>query len=178
VQNHVSPYFADVVWKGISTRYVRMGLNGTSPSKTCAVSGCLSVRGPTQKNWRERQKSLLVHALYDYSFPPDLSRQVLRDYRELNLPHNTFALRCGHYTSGCFPSMWSWVCHVQVSAQKPLNTVARALWGYFQVPAVPGQTNVKPECHAVPRIRRGRDGYSGFCNVLCLKAFSGPCYRK
>src|SRR5688572_207769 len=26
--NHVSPYFADVVWRGLSTRHVREGLDG------------------------------------------------------------------------------------------------------------------------------------------------------
>ena len=26
--NHVSPYFADVVWRGLSTRHVRQGLDG------------------------------------------------------------------------------------------------------------------------------------------------------
>jgi hypothetical protein len=47
--------------------------------------------------------SLLVHALYDYSFLPNLSRELLQDYTNLNLPHSTCALRCGHYTSGVFP---------------------------------------------------------------------------
>jgi hypothetical protein len=104
VQNHVSPYFADVVWRGISTRHVRKGLEGNitleelrdiwMPISPKAYIGKLPGRG---------QKSLLVHALYDYSFPPDLSQEVLRDYRELDIPHSTFALHCGHYTSGVFP---------------------------------------------------------------------------
>jgi len=104
VQNHVSPYFADVVWKGISTRYVRMGLNGNITLEDLrSIWMPISPRAYAKKLAGTGKKSLLVHALYDYSFPPDLSRQVLRDYRELNLPHNTFALRCGHYTSGVFP---------------------------------------------------------------------------
>ena len=44
-----------------------------------------------------------MHALYDYTFPHRLSEVVLRDYRALGLPHSTFALYCGHYTSGVFP---------------------------------------------------------------------------
>lgn len=104
VQNHVSPYFADVVWKGISTRYVRMGLNGNITLEDLRrIWMPISPRAYAKKLAGTGKKSLLVHALYDYSFPPDLSRQVLRDYRELNLPHNTLALRCGHYTSGVFP---------------------------------------------------------------------------
>ena len=49
------------------------------------------------------KKTLLVHALYDYSFPHDLSLEVLKDFRERNLRHSAFALYCGHYTSGEFP---------------------------------------------------------------------------
>ena len=49
------------------------------------------------------KKSLLVNALYDHSFLPHLSEQVLEDYRSLQLPHRTLTLRCGHYTSGAFP---------------------------------------------------------------------------
>ena len=104
VQNHVSPYVADVVWRGLSTRYVRMGLEGKitleelrdiwMPISPKAYAGKLAGTG---------QKSLLVHALYDYTFPPDLSLEVLRDYGKFCLPHSTFALPCGHYTSGVFP---------------------------------------------------------------------------
>jgi hypothetical protein len=104
VQNHVSPYFADVVWRGLSTRHVRKGLDGNilleelrdiwMPISPKAYVGRLPGTG---------KKSLLVHALYDYSFPPDLSQEVLRDYSELDIPHSAFALPCGHYTSGVFP---------------------------------------------------------------------------
>ncbi len=62
------------------------------------------------------KSSLLVHALYDHSFLPYLSLQVLQDYRELGLPHSVLTLHCGHYTSGEFPfnvylgySMCSWL---------------------------------------------------------------------
>ena len=49
------------------------------------------------------KKTLLVHALYDYSFLPELSQEVIQDYEDLQLPHSTFTLHCGHYTSGVFP---------------------------------------------------------------------------
>ncbi len=104
VQNHVSPYVADVVWRGLSTRYVRMGLEGKitledlrdiwMPISPKAYAGKLAGSG---------KKSLLVHALYDYTFPPDLSLEVLRDYAKFRLPHSALAMRCGHYTSGVFP---------------------------------------------------------------------------
>jgi hypothetical protein len=104
VQNHVSPYFADVVWRGISTRHVRMGLEGNiTLEELREIWMPISPKAYAKKLAGTGKKSLLVHALYDYSFPPDLSLVVLQDYREFNLPHSTFALRCGHYTSGVFP---------------------------------------------------------------------------
>jgi hypothetical protein len=104
VQNHISPYFADVVWDGISTRYVRMGLEGHVELEDLRrIWMPISPKAYAAKLAGTGKKSLLVHALYDYSFPPDLSQVVLRDYRELQLAHSTFALPCGHYTSGVFP---------------------------------------------------------------------------
>ncbi len=104
VQNHVSPYFADVVWKGISTRHVRKGLEGKITLEELRdIWMPISPRAYFKKLSGTGQKSLLVHALFDYSFPPDLSRIVLQDYHELGIPHSSFALRCGHYTSGIFP---------------------------------------------------------------------------
>jgi hypothetical protein len=104
VQNHISPYFADVVWEGISTRYVRMGL-GTNISleDLRAIWMPISPKAYVKKLAGTDKKSLLIHALYDFSFPPCLSQEILRDYRDLRLPHSTLALHCGHYTSGVFP---------------------------------------------------------------------------
>lgn len=104
VLNHVSPYFADVVWRGISTRHVRRGLEGNITLEELRdIWMPISPRAYFKKLPGTGKKSLLVHALYDCSFPPDLSQEVIRDYRELEIPHSTFALRCGHYTSGVFP---------------------------------------------------------------------------
>jgi len=104
VQNHISPYFADVVWNGISTRYVRMGLEGGIALEDLReIWMPISPRAYVSRLAGAGKKSLLVHALYDFSFPPDLSQVVLRDYRRLGLPHSAFAMPCGHYTSGVFP---------------------------------------------------------------------------
>jgi hypothetical protein len=53
-------------------------------------------------NGRE-MRNLLVWARYDSSFLPVYSRQVLESFRARNLPHEVFALPCGHYTTGQFP---------------------------------------------------------------------------
>ncbi|HYK91175.1 MAG TPA: abhydrolase domain-containing 18 [Acidobacteriota bacterium] len=104
VQNHVSPYFADVVWSGISTRHVRAGLEGhVTLEDLRKIWLPISPKAYFRKLTGSGKGSLLVHALYDYSFLPHLSEQVLHDYRELKIPHSTLALHCGHYTSGEFP---------------------------------------------------------------------------
>jgi hypothetical protein len=104
VQNHISPYFADVVWRGISTHHVRAGLEGKIDLEDLRrIWMPISPKAYMRKLVGFGKKSLLVHALYDYSFLPDLSQEVLKDYRELGLEHSTFTLHCGHYTSGVFP---------------------------------------------------------------------------
>ena len=104
VQNHVSPYFADVVWRGLSTRHVRRGLEGNITLEELRdIWMPISPKAYFKKLSGTGKKSLLVHALYDYSFPPDLSQEVLQDYRDLEIPHSAFAMHCGHYTSGVFP---------------------------------------------------------------------------
>jgi hypothetical protein len=104
VQNHISPYFADVVWKGISTRHVLKSLEGNiSLPELRDIWMPISPKAHFKKLSGTGKKTLLVHALYDYTFPADLSMQVLQDFRDHRLPHATFALRCGHYTSGVFP---------------------------------------------------------------------------
>ena len=40
--NHISPYFADVVWSGLSTTTCGRGSTATSTSSVCGASGCRS----------------------------------------------------------------------------------------------------------------------------------------
>ena len=104
VQNHISPYFADVVWRGMATRYVRMGLEGNITLEDLReIWMPISPKAYARKLMGTGKKSLLVHALYDFTFLPELSQVVLNDYRKLGLQHSVFALPCGHYTSGVFP---------------------------------------------------------------------------
>lgn len=48
-------------------------------------------------------RSLLIWAKHDSSFLPVYSKQVLKTFREMDLPHEVFTLPCGHYTTGQFP---------------------------------------------------------------------------
>jgi hypothetical protein len=100
--NHISPYFADVVWRGISTRHVREGLDGHIELDLLrALWTPISPHGFLER-LRDRQ-TLLVYARYDLTFPLDLSEDLVRTFRDLGVPHETAVLRCGHYSTGKTP---------------------------------------------------------------------------
>jgi hypothetical protein len=100
--NHISPYFADVVWRGLSTRHVREGLDGhVDLDLLRALWAPISPRLFLER-LRDRQ-TLLVYARYDLTFPVDLSEDLVRAFREQNIPHDVAILRCGHYSTGVTP---------------------------------------------------------------------------
>jgi dienelactone hydrolase len=100
--NHISPWFADVVWRGLSTRHVREGLNGHIELEQL------------RRLWRpispycfldqvRDKRTLLVYAKYDLTFPVDLSQQLVGEFERRGLPHQVAVLPCGHYSSGTAP---------------------------------------------------------------------------
>jgi pimeloyl-ACP methyl ester carboxylesterase len=100
--NHISPYFADVVWRGLSTRHVRAGLDGH-----IELDLLRALWKPISPRWylerlRDR-KTLLVYARYDLTFPVDLSEDLVREFGNLRVPHEVVVLRCGHYSTGKTP---------------------------------------------------------------------------
>jgi hypothetical protein len=100
--NHISPYFADVVWRGISTRHVRDGMNGhIELDRLRALWRPISPRVYLDRV-RDR-RTLLVYARYDLSFPVDLSEDLVAAFRDERIPHEVAVLRCGHYSTGKTP---------------------------------------------------------------------------
>ncbi len=100
--NHISPYFADVVWRGLSTRHVREGLDGHIDLATLRANWApISPRSYLER-LRDR-KTLLVYARYDLTFPVDLSQNLVRSFRERDIPHEVAVLHCGHYSTGKAP---------------------------------------------------------------------------
>jgi hypothetical protein len=100
--NHVSPHFADVVWRGLSTRHVREGLDGHVD-----LDLLRALWKPISPWWyldrlRDR-RTLLVYARYDLTFPVDLSRDLVKEFRRREVPHQLTVLRCGHYSTGKAP---------------------------------------------------------------------------
>ena len=100
--NHVSPYFGDVVWRGLSTEHVRQGLEGNVD-----VDQLRDLWRPISP-WsfidrlRDR-KTLMVYARYDLTFPVDLSLKLIEELRKRGIPLEVAVLPCGHYSTGVAP---------------------------------------------------------------------------
>ena len=102
VFNHVSGYVADVVWRGISTRHVRAGIEGALtleelreawlPISPMSYVGRLAAQ--------RRRPMRFIAARHDLTFPADLSHEVIAGVRATGVPVNVSWLPCGHYTSG------------------------------------------------------------------------------
>ena len=100
--NHVSPYFADVVWRGLSTRHVRAGLDGHVTLDALREYWIPISPWPFIDRVRDR-RVLLVYAQYDLTFPVDLSRAFIHEFKRRQLPFESALLPCGHYTTGKAP---------------------------------------------------------------------------
>lgn len=102
--NHISPYFADVVWRGLSTRHVRQGLEGhITLDRLRALWMPISPQFHMDTLQTRDVRTLLVYARYDLTFPLDLSRRLVREFRQRGIPHRLAVLPCGHYSTGAAP---------------------------------------------------------------------------
>jgi len=102
--NHVSMYFSDVVWTGLSTQHVRQGFGDrVTQDDLRRYWAVISPASYLNRMQGRELPSLLIWARHDSSFLPVYSRQVLDAFRNLRLQHEVFTLPCGHYTTGQFP---------------------------------------------------------------------------
>ncbi len=101
---HVSSYFADVVWKGLSTEHVRESLESSID-----LGGLRRLWAPISpypyipRLRGTGQKLLILSGKYDLSFPYDLSRKSLDEFTRHGLDYELTMLPCGHYTMGMLP---------------------------------------------------------------------------
>jgi len=100
--NHVSPWFADVIWEGLSTAHVRAGLDShTDLPRLRELWRPISPQ--CHMDLIGDRPTLLVYALFDLSFPLHLSRDFVREFRKRQTPTTVRVLPCGHYTTGVAP---------------------------------------------------------------------------
>jgi pimeloyl-ACP methyl ester carboxylesterase len=102
VFNHVSGYFSDVVWRGVSTYHVRESLE-----KAVSLRDLREFWLPiSPMAYAEKLKLLparpfrFIYTLYDLTFPIDLSREMMLELRRRGIAHDETILPCGHYTLG------------------------------------------------------------------------------
>jgi hypothetical protein len=100
--NHISPYFADVVWRGLSTTHVREGLEGAVELDRLRQMW-LPISPHMYLDRIKDRKTLLVYAKYDLTFPVDLSRELVDEFNRRKIPHELAVLPCGHYSTGLAP---------------------------------------------------------------------------
>jgi pimeloyl-ACP methyl ester carboxylesterase len=100
--NHVSPWFADVIWEGLSTAHVRAGLDSHIDLPRLRELW-RPISPQCHMDLIGDRPTLLVYALFDLSFPLHLSRDFVREFRKRQTPTTVRVLPCGHYTTGVAP---------------------------------------------------------------------------
>lgn len=104
VFNHCSTYFADVVWRGLSTRHIAESLEqAITLDSLREMWRCISPPSYNALFAEHPKKSKFIYTRYDTTFPPDLSEQVIENAKIWKWPHEVKVLPCGHYTLGEFP---------------------------------------------------------------------------
>lgn len=103
--NHVSGYFADVVWEGISTQHVQAALVGQIERDELRefwlpVSPVPFI--PRLLKMAPRPMRFIA-ARYDLTFPAEMSRQLIAEVRRLGIDLDVVWLSCGHYTLAEMP---------------------------------------------------------------------------
>ncbi len=102
--NHVSTYFGDVVWTGLSTRHVRAGMERViSQDDLRRLWAVISPASYLERMQARRIPILLVWGRHDTTFLPVYSRRVIEGLERLGVPRRVLSLPCGHYTTGQFP---------------------------------------------------------------------------
>jgi len=103
--NHISPYFADVIWEGLSTEHVRASLVGRIQLDTLRRIWMPISPFPYLERLQGK-RVLLVYARYDLTFPVALSKMLVNEFRGRHVDHEVAVLPCGHYSTGVTPFKW------------------------------------------------------------------------
>jgi hypothetical protein len=101
---HVSSFFADVVWNGLSTKHVKQSLESAVDLQQLRFLWSPISPYPFIKRLRGTdRKFLMLSGRYDTTFLPALSQQGYDEFDRCQVPYKLSWLPCGHYTMGQFP---------------------------------------------------------------------------
>jgi hypothetical protein len=101
VYNHVSSYFGDVVWDGLTTAHVRRGLEAVvTRDEVRRAWLAISPNSYISRLKDGGRRGLLVSARYDLSFTPALSRLLFDECERHDAGLDRRVVPCGHYTLG------------------------------------------------------------------------------
>ena len=104
VHLHVSSYFGDVVWEGLTTRHVRQGLETTLTRQEVRRAWLLiSPNSFVQRLAGDDRPRLMISATYDPTFTPDLSHLLFEECGRWGVRFDKRLIPCGHYTMGEAP---------------------------------------------------------------------------
>jgi hypothetical protein len=104
VYYHVSSYFGDVVWEGLTTAHVRRALEGALTRDDVRRAWlAISPNAYVNRLAGDERRGLLISARYDLSFTPELSRLLFEECDRHGLKLERAIVRCGHYTLGRAP---------------------------------------------------------------------------
>jgi len=101
---HVSTYFGEVVRTGMTTAHVWEGLRAKVTAEELRYYWSPASPMPyLHKMTNSGRPFLAIGGLYDPSFWPEFTLEMFATLRELNVPHETVMLPCGHYSLELFP---------------------------------------------------------------------------
>lgn len=104
VFNHVSSYFGDVVWEGLSTAHVKRALETAITREEIRQAWlAISPNSYIDKLAKTSRRGLLISARYDTTFTPELSRLLFKACDEHGVPFDRSIVPWGHYTMGVSP---------------------------------------------------------------------------
>jgi hypothetical protein len=104
VFNHVSSYFGDVVWEGLTTAHVKQALQDElSKEQVRRAFLAISPNSYVPRLAGDSRRALLISARYDLSFTPELSALLFEECARHNVAFDRSIVRCGHYSLGRAP---------------------------------------------------------------------------
>ena len=101
---HVSSFFADVVWKGLSTIHVRKSLiDSIDLDELRYLWSPISPHPFIKRLQHSKRRLLMLAGRFDPTFLPELSQDAFDEFDRCEIPYDQEWLPCGHYTMGEFP---------------------------------------------------------------------------